>query len=239
MKYTSKKGTVINIPDGLTAQQIAKIKADADSGYGTRAQQTAIKLRKKVGRTTPGATTPADDGGVFNNKGRIDDPDNFLSKIPNFEAFRAGVEDAAQHTADFATRDFERDKAREMEAAKQELANRGIPYNPAEAQNPNSTDLYGRTIGGITQRYQDATLDARNSAYSSALNSALSAYGTNVNAFIQGALGADQNTLTKYGIDKDFLAKLKSIQAEKDIARIKSASSKKSSGDAGGFEILG
>lgn len=48
MKYKSAKGTTINIPDGLTAKQIADIKKDADAGYGTRAQQTADALGKKL-----------------------------------------------------------------------------------------------------------------------------------------------------------------------------------------------
>lgn len=48
MKYKSKRGTVINIPDGLNPKQIAAIKADADAGYGTRAQQTANKLGEKI-----------------------------------------------------------------------------------------------------------------------------------------------------------------------------------------------
>ena len=231
-KYVSKKGTTINIPDGIDPKQIAKIKADADGGYGTRAQQTADQLGgKRPGRTKPGATkVPI-----------ISDRDELLSKIPNFAAFKAGVDEAAQGSYDFATRDFDRDEARKLEAAKQEMAERGIPYNPAAANDRNTNDLYGRTVGGISQQYQDARLDARNSAYSHALDAGLSAYGTNVNAFVQGALGADQNTLTKYGIDKDMLAKLKAIQAEKEIARIRSANSGKSSGgdDGGGFEILG
>lgn len=77
------------------------------------------------------------------------------------EADRRGATDAAYGTL---TKYYDRDKAREMEDQKQELANRGIPYDPAAAQDPNSKNLYGRTIGGIDQKYQGLKDDASQKA---------------------------------------------------------------------------
>lgn len=225
MKYKSKRGTVINIPDGLSAKQIAAIKADADSGYGTRAQETANKLGKQLASKTAAtqqqasqqqaaqqATTQADMTGVVNEKtGTVNTQkasdvvataeagdikknvglqnpnmtDIFGNKqtitydaagnpVINQEAggltgtlssqaqamaqgyvdpmtLRQRGEEAAYNTL---TRFYDRDKSREMEEAKQELANRGIPYDPAAANDPNATSLYGKTIGNIGQKYQ-------------------------------------------------------------------------------------
>ena len=177
----------------------------------------------------------------------------------NPQAGRAAAEEAAYGTI---TKFYDRDKERELEASKQELANRGIPYNPAEAVNPNTKDLYGRTIGGIDQKYQSLKDDAARQAIlagnqSFATNTA--AQQAFLNAAMQGAtqfagswqpyqnkvdasltdetldlvkLSADAY-LAKYGIDKDVAIK------KKQIALQGSGGSGGSSGGSsgGGFEI--
>ena len=453
MKYKSKKGTVINIPDGLTDKQIKDIKADADAGYGTRAQETADRLGAKIAKaqepaapTTPAAVVtppvPVDpdeegdvtgktlqeriailkekiakrktnygsapemekrlaelqdqkkgeddkgggkttkekienlqdkidvregngndatkmkerldelkkelgggsstdtsggndagggdtgtgggdsiiDSGVVNKKTGTVDPTgasedvaeaekkdvdtNFKLSQPQkitdqygnvrtvtrdpvtgevtitdelggtaqkfrdlataaAETFNGGVsrQRAEEATYGTLTKYYDRDQERESEQAKQELANRGIPYDPAAAQDPNSKNLYGRTIGGISERYRGLKDDASrqailagNQAYavdSSARDSFLNAVTSGANTF-SGKFGQYQNQvqtdssqdvkdilalssdayMTKYGIDKDTYTK--------KLAIAKSGSSGSSSSQpTGGFEILG
>lgn len=331
MRYRSTKGTIINIPDGLTPKQIAAIKSDADAGYGTRAQQTADALGAKLtsAPTTPTAAPaptrpPATQSGPVRDPAKITRYQEAVNRIKtltpgtpeyqrNFEIIKSigteygfqwqdkGVEvtqvpptqaptpatqnpetpsptavaaadgatgqpttvptatipptpvpsktpteqppklsdainpdgsinpdaaggeladarerdedaqfkldhpdetdqygntitysrnpdgsvkrtvvqgsaakaftdaaiaalgafrpDADRKSAEDATyatltKYYDRDMARELEEQKQELANRGIPYDPAAAQDPNSKSLYGRTIGGINEKYR-------------------------------------------------------------------------------------
>jgi len=159
----------------------------------------------------------------------------------NPQTGRKEAEEAAYGTI---TKYYDRDKERELEAAKQEMANRGIPYNPAAAFDPNSNDLYGRTIGAVGERYQSLKDDAQRQA----ILAGNQAYATNtaaqqafLNAVMQGAnqfsgswqpyqnkidasltdetldlmkLSADAY-MTKYGIDQDTYIKKKQIAAQK------------------------
>jgi len=357
MKYRSKKGTVINIPDGLTPRQIESIKADADAGYGTRAQETANRLGKtttpggvatggaepaakptpdlqaQIARTqaeidkrggpdeAPGYATrlqelrgalngsggtppdlqaqiartqaeidkrggpdeapgyaarleqlkatagapgvppdvtvdgprvtqpPPDQDDTLGPDGNIDQNASFarleaLRKIDEEKQFRRDNPDEtdeygntvsyykdangiiqrkitqgetaktftrlATQAADSFNREndrkaaedatygtltkyYDRDRSRELEEQKQELAERGIPYDPAAAQDVNSKNLYGRTIGGIDQKYTGMKDDASrqailagNQAYattSSARDSFLTAVTNGANTF--------------------------------------------------------
>ncbi len=313
MKYRSSKGTMINIPDNLTPKQIAKIKADADAGYGTRAQKTANELSKKAGSkpaATPGAVEqkplesdfnaqsylranpdvaqeaqrlkaqgdprsvdqiasdhwmsngrqegrtwdrPFQDPGGVIEKGTVsaqgtvdpvlasdqvskaetndintnwnlsqpriitDENGNTREVIRNpdgtvtvkdtagglsktfkdlataaAETFNGSVsrQRAEEATYGTLTRYYDRDMAKEMEDQKQELANRGIPYNPDAAQDPNTKDLYGRTIGGISQKYRglkDAAAQAAVTAGNQAYAVDASARDSFMNAVINGA----------------------------------------------------
>jgi hypothetical protein len=323
MKYKSKRGTVINIPDGLTAKQIAAIKADADSGYGTRAQQTANQLGKKLATTqqtnqgtSQGEKTQADLTGVVNeNTGTINpvkalgavteaeagdikknvgllNPDETdalgntkkitygpdgnpivtitggaLSKVVTNKAeemakgyidpntLRKQGEEAAYNTL---TRFYDRDQSREMEEAKQELANRGIPYDPAAANDPNTKNLYGKTIGNIGQRYQTLKDQAAQQAILSGNQIVATQSGvqsTGLNDFITAATSTSgnfnpyQGTTTdasqdakdiialsadaymkKYGIDQDTYTK--------KLAASKSGSSSGSSGGQDNSPII-
>lgn len=255
-KYRSKKGTVINIPEGLNPKQVAKIKADADAGYGTRAQETARQLGKKAKKnaatnvpveappTIPGAGGNTE---YFNDKGEIADPNKVISDLtptPDMNALLGDIEKARSGFYNYATRDFAANKARELEDQKQEFANRGIPYDPAAAQDPNSQNLYGRTIGGITRRYDDMYAQASDRAYSAALdqgtqayNAAVGAAGQSNDSFLKAILGMSDQQLAQYGIDKDYAAKLKAIAASKQKSGGTPAPS--GGGDSGGgFEIL-
>lgn len=335
MRYKSKKGTIINIPDGLSAKQIAAIKADADSGYGTRAQQTADQLGKKLNKTptvTPATPQPAngdvkftDPGGqvskgTVNPNGTInpvaasgdisgaetnDVNTNFQLEHPQLitdqngntreivrhadgtvtvkdtkggtaqtftdlataaaQSFN-GVEDrkkAEEATYGTLTKYYDRDMAREREMAQQEMANRGIPYDPAAEQDPNTNNLYGKTLGAIGQKYRGL----KDTAAQQAVISGNQAYATDaagrdsfLNAAINGAStfggnfgGYTNNTTTdssgdtkdilqlsaaqymaKYGVDQDTYTK------KLAIAKSGSGGGKSSSGggSGAGFEII-
>lgn len=413
MIYTSKKGTRITIPDGLTAAQIAAIKADADAGYGTRAQQTADRLGAALNTTStttadssfttegkslaelqamltrtqaeidkrggaanaptyasrlqqiqaaiskqpgqapagpapgtvpdasgyqPGAQpqpaypdTPFKDPGGPINKGTVDPKTGTINPVAasddtsaaethdvntNFqlehpqlitdengntreitrhadgtvtvkdtaggisrtfkdlataaaETFNGSLsrQRAEEATYGTLTKYYDRDMAREMEDQKQELANRGIPYDPAAAQDPNSKSLYGRTISGIAQRYQGL----KDAASQQAILSGNQAYATDaaardsfLNSVVNGAstfgghFGPYSNSVStdtsqdtkdilslsadaymkKYGIDQDTYTKKLAI-AKSGSGGSGGSGSSKAKEPAAGFEIVG
>jgi hypothetical protein len=136
-----------------------------------------------------------------------------------------------------STETFERDKARDMEAQKQELAQRGIPYDPSD---PSS--LYGRTVGGVNERYDGMyrqAKDAANIGADSRLSALVGANTAANDAFTQRAMAefesqwtAMEPALAKYGIDEEKKLALKKIQADKWIAKI-AARSRGGSGGGG------
>lgn len=330
MKYRSKKNVTIDIPDGLTAQQIAAIKKDADSGYGTRAQQTANELGKKLqakpaAPATPespaapaqpantglnakqqirltwllknrpkdpqvaqlqaiqnGAPNTGEGGGEDTSGGiqaalnpdgtvnagvaadtlgdtarqdlttniRNDNPEetdqygNVLSytyddkgNIIGRKVTQGGIakyftdmataaangynpdqerQKATDATYSTLTKYYDRDKAKELEDQKQELAMRGIPYDPAAANDPNTKNLYGRTIGAIDQKYQAYKDDATNRAFlageesfkntSNARNAAIGA-ATGAASYFGGNYGnySNDNNISLADQEKDLL----------------------------------
>jgi hypothetical protein len=175
----------------------------------------------------------------------------------NGDVSRKRAEEATYKTL---TSTFETDKARELEDAKQELANRGIPYNPAAASDPNTKDLYGKTLGAINQNYQQRKDEAQqkailagNSAYAtdaSARDSFLQAVMQGAGQF-QGNFGQYNNTvktgsaqnikdiltmsaaqyMNKYKVDKDAYLS--------ELAIAKRGSGGGDSSNSGGFEIAG
>lgn len=112
---------------------------------------------------------------------------------------RQRAEEAAYNVL---TRFTDRDRSRELEEAKQELANRGIPYNPNEAYNPNTKNLFGKTIGAINQKYdldkEQAALRAAGAGNEFMLANTQASNTAN-QAFVNSALG--QNTANLQGIN--------------------------------------
>lgn len=281
MKYKSKKGTVINIPDGLTPKQIAAIKADADSGYGTRAQQTANQLGKKLakaggqqaggqeqtqqGADVTGVVNP--ETGTINAQGAVNavaqaesgdlktnvgyQNPNTTDALGNTQTITYGPdgnpvitqkggelstavitkaqemakgyvdpntlrqkgEEAAYNTL---TRFYDRDQSREMEEAKQELANRGIPYDPAAANDPNTKNLYGKTIGNIGQKYQTLKDNAAQQAILSGNQNVAtqsSVQSTGLNDFVNAATSTSGNFNPYQGTTTDASGDTKDIIA--------------------------
>jgi len=328
MKYKSAKGTTINIPDGLSAKQIAAIKKDADAGYGTRAQQTANELGKKLSASpaapktveqqiqrteqeiakrekagqaaTPGLTqrletlrgqastptAPVDPAAPTTPTTPTDNNPNTTFGRKSVDAFLDGILDTykpldlsnapkVMTAADLEayrqqnqeslyneeTKYLDRNRSRQLEEKKQELANRGIPYNPAEEFNPNSKDLYGRTIGAINENYATeqrsaldrarAGADARmatqaqvnQSARDSFINSAVGQYQSQLDSL---STGNDllNSLITEYGMTRDeALAKMK-MKSDERIAKYRTAASGGGGGSSsggssgGGFEML-
>lgn len=90
------------------------------------------------------------------------------------------------------TQNTERDKAREMEAQKQELANRGLPYTPGDTES-----AYGSAIQGIDEKYKSYQDQARLKAVQMGQSNMAS------NADINSKMFNDW--LAKYGIDKNAM----------------------------------
>lgn len=251
MKYTSKKGTVIHIPDGIDPKQIAKIKADADAGYGTRAQQTAKALGKKLGKggdttTTEDPTTTTTTDSVVDTT-KLDQQHTF---DPNDPYWQQLYDTTYNNQYGLATHGVDAQKARDLEAAKQEAAERGIPFDPG-----NRESAYGRAIGGVNDRYDDIYSQARGQAYAAA-QGVYSTQGGLANdsftATLQEALGISEaearvkaNEIAKYGIDQDTKTKMAAVKAQKEanaIAAKRSGGGGHSSGGGdggGGFEVVG
>jgi hypothetical protein len=261
MKYTSKKGTVINIPDGIDPKQIAKIKADADVGYGTRAQATANKLGKGLVKTpeTGGGVKvdPGTDGlgdtaagldsyldGIFGGLTPLD-----LSKAPKV----LGAEDLAAdrtrvYDASYAegTKNLSRDQAMAMEEQKQELANRGIVYDPARQDS-----LYAKTTGAVNERFDSQRTSAANNArvaadasaqtaqglsttaHDSYVNDAVAGYTSQLNSATTAA-GVLETLMKKYGLDQATAQEVLNRKSAEKIARETNAARNRPSGTSGG-----
>lgn len=216
--YKSPFGTKINI-EGLTPEQVDKVKALADKKYGSKAAALASQWQKKAAKTpaVPGApdvTEPTNTTGVNMDTGQLD-PTVIMEnapKIPGAEDLQGAVTAAQDANYSYITKDYAAQKQQEMNAAKQELANRGIPLDPS----PDS--LYGRTLQQIDKKYQALDDQAKNQAISQGnetLSTQVGVAKTANDAFLNAILGMSEQDLKKYGLDLDYKAKIKAIQASK------------------------
>lgn len=203
----TKYGTRIDVT-GLNEGQRNKVLSMAqDKGaYGGKGANLAKTLQKNLGKaskSTPVQVNPGDiqlnDGAMLQGQptnqhrttinipdGRIQNPDQLMQSGYNFS--QINVDDARDANYNYITKDYENQKAQEMEAAKQELAQRGIPMSA----DPNS--LYAKTISNIGNKYQGLYDQANNQAIMAG-NETLGARTGAQSAFINNALGiAGQNT---------------------------------------------
>jgi len=167
--------------------------------------------------------TPAFDPGLgeFHGKrrGAFEDPNalfNAAPKIPGAQDLIGEIGKVRDANYAYLSRDFARNKQQEITDTEQDLADRGIPFDP----NPNS--LYGKTMAQLQTRYGDMDSQARQQSIIGGDNSFSTLVGagkTANDAFYQGIFGLTDAELTKYGIDKDVAVKLKQIQAAKEAAR--------------------
>ena len=244
--WKSKFGTGIDI-EGLTPAQIKQVQDLANKGYGTKAASMVKTWQKSAAK--PGKTQapkdPADpnahpkdiegaakeatqESGAINSTSTQAAIDKITGKAnPDFSggpsittvdpAMRQKYEDS---TYQDLTRNFDRDKGRDMEAVKQDLANRGIPFDPAD-----SSSLYGRTVQGVDEKYKGYFDQAKNSAITTGASLANQDVNTNnaaATSFVDNVIKKDQAPIqdaaalakmgnqdtiisalmTKYGIDK-------------------------------------
>lgn len=115
-------------------------------------------------------------------------------------ASEADITEARDAAYNYTTQYYAKDKAQEMEDKKQELANRGIPYDP----DPNS--LYGRSLQELDRKYQGMYDQAGNLAISQGndiMTARSTAGATAHQAFMDRIRLTAEQFMKKYGIDKE------------------------------------
>jgi hypothetical protein len=149
------------------------------------------------------------------------------------------------------TQNLARDKQRELEDQKQELANRGIPINFSS----DGSDLYSRSINSIGERYDardQAARDAANIAADQSLATQAGVNKTAYDSFMEGAKGTFESQLqsaaagsdvlktlmTKYGLDQQSAQAILDRKMQEKIAKMQSdttkyIANKKTSGGSG------
>lgn len=262
---TTKYGTKIDTT-GLTPEQVARVRAVAENNgaYGAKGAALADTMRKRAAKagnaatntgtnTTTGTTTE-----TTSETGNLDSTiDSFLEGIfgnlkpldtsgapkiltaDDLEAQRQTTQDALYRQR---TQNLERNRGRDLEAQKQELAERGIPLNFAnDPSNPNN--LYARAIGDVNDRYNaldreamDAAItgaDQRMATEASVNKTAYDAFMSNAQANYQAQLdaaAAGTNALqvltTRYGISRDEAQRILDRKMQEKIAKLQSETTK-------------
>ncbi len=129
------------------------------------------------------------------------------------------------------TKDLQKNKSFDLEQQKQELANRGIPYDPSDP-----TSLYGRTVQGVNSRYDALDQEAKNASILTGNNSLATQAGIDdaaaKNALAAAGLAADA---TGRIIDRETNKVLtrEEIAARKQMARDQIAAANKNRGGGG------
>jgi len=218
---TTKYGTKIDIT-GLTPEQVTKVRSMAEDkgAYGAKGAALADTFRKKnsTTKTTTNTTTTdtnAASSGIDAKTGGFDNPDDVLANMPDVPGSKdlsADVTAARDAAYNYATQYNKSDKSQELENAKQELAQRGIPIDPT----PGS--LWSKTIEGIDRKYQSLDDQAKNQAIAQGnqiLSTESGVAATASDQFLKAILGMSDADLKRYGINKDYQAKMQAIAAQK------------------------
>lgn len=253
---TTKYGTKINV-EGLTPEQIARVRntAEANGAYGAKGAALANTLRKRAGNpkatgtetTTETAATGGLDStvdsfleGIFGNIKPLDTSGApRILTAEDLAAQRQTTQDALyrQNTKDLETR-----RSRDLEAQKQELANRGIPVDFASDPN-NPNNQYARALGDVNSRYDTLDSQARDAAitgadqrmlaetqvnktaYDSFMSNAQANYQSQLDAAAAGT-NALQVLVAKYGISRDEAQKILDRKMQEKIAKLQSDTTK-------------
>lgn len=223
---TQKTGAVD--PNIATKTVTDAAAADTAANFNMNNPGTQTDTRgntQQVVRNPDGTISIVQSGGAAAtaaNQAFVNAAAGYGSTAPQEQAFNANY--------DYLTRHYAVQKQQETEAMKQELANRGIVYDPG---NPNSA--YGQAMKSIDDKYQDAYDQASNQAIQ-AVNQTVS---TNVGALgtlsgilaqqtpqftpYQGGQSTQGSTLqqllstlssadlAKYQTDKDFQVKIQAL----------------------------
>lgn len=156
-------------------------------------QQLQAKM-KAAGQTGFNSLNPT---GINDQTGQVNSGQflNNTPQLPGMNDLMGEAQKARDAGYGYLTQDFATQKQQEMEASKQELAQRGIPLDP----DPNS--LYGRTMAQIDQKYRKLDDSAKQQSWALG-NSLLGTEGNvgvnNYNAFVNAYLGAGQNNANSY-----------------------------------------
>lgn len=154
-----------------------------------------LEIQKKLGITKDSPYNSQHPTGIDDKTGQINSGQVFNNAPSlNYDQDKAFGE-AYNSAYNYITQDYANQKAQEMEAAKQELANRGIPLDPTEGS------LYQKTLAGIDKKYTQLDDQAKNQAFLQGGQ----LYGTKAgastdafNAFINAIRGMSALDIQKY-----------------------------------------
>lgn len=175
---------------------------------------------------------------VNDKTGEINTPE-LISDMPKQLNSEEAQRKAYEANYNFMTKDLEYRKAYDLEQQKQELANRGIPYDPS-----NTESLYGRTLHGVNSRYDSLYNDAKNQALIAANQTASTNAGIdkgNTESFLQAiglSSGANQGA---YGIKTQKQLEEEKIRLQREALRKQGSGGGGGGGSSsgGGFSIAG
>ncbi|CAB4151441.1 hypothetical protein UFOVP591_18 [uncultured Caudovirales phage] len=240
---TTKYGTKINV-DGLSPEQVKKVRsvAEDNGSYGLKGSALADTFRKKAGGGKigiPRGENPKKGAGevdvnmetfldqAFADLGEIDMTG--APKVLTGEDLASSRKSVYDSILGQQTKGLETSRARDLEAQKQELAERGIPINFGDPNDPKA-DLYTKSIGAVNSRYDTLNQDAANAANTGADNSLAALTATNKTAydsFLQGVttkygskLDAITAGLGKYGLDQQAAEAAKDRALQKHLAKL-------------------
>jgi len=252
------QGKIMAKPKELNAKKQAKVLAtlqqrEADGKLGAKGMARLAALGGTPGQPGTGGgvqVTPGINDSIGAD-GRITNYDDILGQNKTFDPTDPYWQERRQanYDASYAlnTSGLEERKAREIEEARQIAAERGLPFDPTTQGtygDPNTA--YGKALNPTVARYDQMYKDAGNQA-TLAAQSAVEAEGGLSNqayaAYLQGVMGltateaqAKANELTKYGIDKDYKAKMAAVAASGKSSGGSSGGG--SSSGSGGFDVV-
>ncbi len=201
---TGSDGTQINTA-GLTPQQIARINRRVGMG-GTGQHLAGVFQARNARKYAKGIQNPAAVGNIDLTG---------APQVVGSEDLSADVDKARDAAYNYTTQYYAKDKAQELEDAKQELANRGIPMDPTEGS------LWQKSLDAVERKYQNLYDQASNLSIAQGNTILSTEAGVSKDAFtsfLQGAMAMSDAELKRYGIDQDTINKLRTIKASKQIA---------------------
>ena len=170
----------------------------------------------------PGKTAITPPGGAITNQTGVTNAGYAGAGAAN-NAFLASLDEigrgstaARDSTYGFLTKDLEAQKAQDLEAEKQMLAEIGIPVD--YSQNPNAPTLYQKSINNVNKNYENQYATAGQTALTTGnqfFNDSVSratALGGLSGSFLDTLTQAD---LAKLGLDQQKVLALKQLEVER------------------------
>lgn len=207
------KKTMVYDKTGLTDRQTQRVDyLIKNKGYNrAKARALADQFRKKTA-AAPNPATPQSASPVDPETGGVDF--NEALQLIKTDTSKEAFQKAYDANYALATKGMDQQKALELEQQKQELANRGIPYDPS-----NADSLYGRTVQGINTRFDQLQQDAVNQSTMLANDTAATQAGIDdTNA---------KNTLALLGLTSDAAGRIRDSKTNVLLTREEIAARKK------------